>query len=99
MAEEMTTKEWRDLVGIKVAPAELTQPRLGSTQLGPDFPDAAGEREKGKFRKSRYPRLTSVAVVNDDGSSITMRLEKLLMELIEEVKALREEVKALRKEK
>ena len=36
----------------------------------PDFPGSAGDREQGKFRPSDTPRLTVVAVVNDDGTRI-----------------------------
>lgn len=41
-----------------------------NTGLGPDFPDSAGDRERGKFRPSEFPRLTVVAVANDDGSVV-----------------------------
>lgn len=36
----------------------------------PDFPGSAGDREQGKFRPSRTPRLVTLAVVNDDGTKI-----------------------------
>jgi len=36
----------------------------------PDFPFSAGTREQGKFRPSATPKLTQVAVVNDDGTQI-----------------------------
>mgnify|MGYP001573277924 CR=1 FL=1 len=36
----------------------------------PDFPSSAGTREAGKFRPSSTPKLTQVAVVNDDGTQI-----------------------------
>ena len=36
----------------------------------PDFPSGAGPREQGKFRESATPKLTQVAVVNDDGTQI-----------------------------
>ena len=44
----------------------------GSTGTGqtPDFPSSAGDRELGKFRTSKYPRLVQVAVVDDDGNPI-----------------------------
>lgn len=38
----------------------------------PDFPGSAGDRELGKFRPSAEPRLTTVAVVNDDGTPIAV---------------------------
>lgn len=36
----------------------------------PDFPGSAGGREQGKFRPSATPKLTQIAVVNDDGTQI-----------------------------
>ena len=37
----------------------------------PDFPSSAGDRERGRFRPSHYrPKLTTVAVTNDDGTAI-----------------------------
>ena len=36
----------------------------------PDFPGSSGGREQGKFRPSATPKLTQVAVVNDDGTQI-----------------------------
>ena len=36
----------------------------------PDFPGSSGTREQGKFRPSGTPKLTQVAVVNDDGTQI-----------------------------
>lgn len=37
---------------------------------GPDFPSSAGGREQGKFRPSRIPLLTQVAVTGDDGQPV-----------------------------
>ena len=36
----------------------------------PDFPGSSGDRERGKFRPSKTPKLTQVSVVNDDGTVI-----------------------------
>ena len=36
----------------------------------PDFPGSSGGREQGKFRPSSTPKLTTVAVVGDDGRPI-----------------------------
>lgn len=52
-----------------------------------DFPQPAGERERGKFRPARIPRLTTVAVVNDDGSPINDM--QLFYELLVENRAMR----------
>ena len=41
-----------------------------STGHGADFPSSAGDRERGKFRPSATPLLTTIAVVNDDGTPI-----------------------------
>lgn len=54
--------DWKTLVGLSKSP--------DTTSLGPDFPESAGDREKGKFRESTYPRLTTLAVSNDDGGDI-----------------------------
>ena len=43
--------------------------------LGPDFPTSGGDRERGKFRAARLPRLTTLAVVNDDGSEVGSGLQ------------------------
>ena len=76
--------DWRKLVGL-LGPRAYRQ----STDLGPDFPASAGDRERSRFRESVYPRLTTVAVVNDDGSPINTLLGTQLDELIREVKLLR----------
>ena|SRR3990167_8383762 len=57
--------DWKKLIGLKGP-----DPTAGSTGLGPDWPESAGDREKGKFRPSQYPRLVQVAVVNDNGTQI-----------------------------
>ena len=56
---------------------------------GPDFPDGAGGREQGKFRPSGTPRLTTLAVVDDDGKRIGWAIVPALDELIEEIRLLR----------
>lgn len=61
----MAQFDWRRLIGLR---GPDNSP--GSTGLGSDFPESAGERERGKFRPSEYPRLTTVAVSNDDGTPI-----------------------------
>ena len=49
---------------------------------GQDFPGSSGDRERGKFRQSATPRLTTVAVVGDDGEPTTLSLEQVLSELL-----------------
>lgn len=73
---------WRRLVGLDTHVKN-------STGLGPDFPGSAGDRERAKFRESEHPRLTAVAVVNDDGHPVAMGTNDLLVELIHEIKLLR----------
>ena len=55
----------------------------------PDFPGDAGDREKGKFRPSRTPRLTQLAVVDDDGNPIGSVLIPSFEELLDEIRLLR----------
>jgi len=55
----------------------------------PDFPTSAGGREGGKFRPSATPKLTQVAVTNDDGTQIGWALLPSFDELIEEIRKLR----------
>ena len=63
----MAIVDWKKIIGL-YGPKHMTD--SGSTGLGPDFPESAGGREMGKFRESIYPRLTRIAVANDDGTDI-----------------------------
>ncbi len=76
--------DWRRLIG-KYGPDTSG----GSTGLGPDFPESAGDRERGKFRPSDIPRLTTIAVTNDDGSGIGSLECALLREVLLELRMLR----------
>ena len=60
----MASFDWRKLIGLDGGY------KTDSTGLGPDMPGSGGDRERGKFRPSVYPRLTTVAVVGDDGEAI-----------------------------
>lgn len=51
------------------------------TAYAPEFPESPGDRERGKFRPSKWRRLTQVAASNDDGSPIAERTEQLLEEV------------------
>ena len=73
---------WRKVVGLEGS-------YLDSTGLGPDYPGSAGDRERGKFRPSSYPRLTQVAVADDEGQPVNRTVESLLEELVFEVRLLR----------
>ena len=55
----------------------------------PDFPGDAGDRERGKFRPSGTPRLTQIAVTNDDGTQIGSALFPSFEELLDEIRLLR----------
>lgn len=54
----------------------------------PDFPGSSGGREQGKFRPSATPKLTTVAVVGDDGLPLARTTEQLLEEVLLYQKAL-----------
>lgn len=60
-----------------------------TTGLGPDWPSSAGDRERGKFRPSRHPRLTTVAVTMED-EEVTKDTNELLEEVIFEIRLLRQ---------
>lgn len=74
--------DWRKVVGF---PPKYPD----STGLGPDFPDSAGDRERGKFRPSLHPRLTTVAITTDSGEEVNKGVEELLSELVYELRLLR----------
>ena len=63
-------------------PYEFPESRIESTGSGPDFPGSSGDRERGKFRPSATPRLTTLAVVGDDGKSVVQTTEQLLAEVL-----------------
>ena len=73
---------WRQVVGF---PPKYED----STGLGPDFPGSAGDRERGKFRPSIFPRLTTVAISTDEGEPIGKSQSQLLEELVFEMRLLR----------
>ena len=75
--------DWRRLVGLYGPDSS------NSSGIGPDMPGSSGDRERGRFRPSAYPRLTTVAAVNDDGSPILGGTEEKLDTLIAEIRALR----------
>ena len=63
-------------------PYEFPESSRNTTGAGSDFPGSSGDRERGKFRPSVTPRLTTVAVVDDEGHPIALTVEQLLSELI-----------------
>ena len=69
-------------------PLEFLESLRESTGGGPDFPGSAGDRERGKFRPSRTPRLTQVAVSGDDGRPVALTTDQLLGEILIHQKAL-----------
>ena len=67
---------------------ESVQDTVGDN--APDFPGSAGGREQGKFRPSRTPKLTQVAVVNDDGTAIIgYTMVPFIAEMLDELRAIR----------
>ena len=76
--------DWKKIIGLN-GPSAYGD----STGLGPDFPSSAGDREKGKFRPSIHPRLTTVAVSDDEGNPLSLTSEDLLAEILLELKAIR----------
>ena len=82
----MAAFDWKKLVGL-YGPAFRSNE--GTTALGPDFPESAGDREKAKFRPSEFPRLVTVAVVNDDGTPVGTALVPDFSELADEIRRLR----------
>lgn len=75
--------DWRKVLGFWRGSTD-------STGLGPDFPGSAGDRERGKFRPSKSPRLTKIAVCDDEGEPIGTSTDQLLDELVLEVRLLRQ---------
>ena len=60
-----------------------------STGAGPDFPGSSGDREKGKFRPSAFPRLDTVAVTNDDGSPVAAAAAAIESAVLDELRGIR----------
>ena len=63
-------------------PNFFREEQIDSTGRGPDFPGSAGDRERGRFRPSRTPRLTNVAVVGDDGRPVVSSTDALLADVV-----------------
>ena len=74
-------ERWRELVGVKGKP--------GPNELM-EFSGSGGDRERGKFRPSEYPRLYTTAVVNDDGTPIAAITNGILVTILENVALLPE---------
>ena len=72
-------ERWRELVGVKGRP--------DPNSLA-DFSGSSGDRERGKFRSSKWPRLYTSAVVNDDGTPIAGDTNALLAGVIESLGSL-----------
>ena len=63
-------------------PHEFPESLKQSTGGGPDFHGSSGDRERGKFRPSKTPRLTTVAVAGDDGRAIVRTTDELLADIL-----------------
>lgn len=70
----MAEEKWQDLKPFR---------------LGPNFPGSSGDRERGKFRPSAYERLTTIAVVDDDGNPLEIGIAESLQEVVYELRLLR----------
>ena len=75
MTNEMQDR-WREITGVAGKPP----PSVVDV-----FSGSSGDREKGKFRPSKYPRLYNIGVTNDDGSPVAEGVEELLVKLIDEI--------------
>ena len=69
-------ERWQEIVGVKGKP--------DPNSLA-DFSGSSGDRERGKFRPSQYPRLYTSAVVNDDGTPVAGDTNTLLAGVIESI--------------
>lgn len=86
---------WRRLfLGQRDGSPELSAPTTGPA--GPHFPESAGDRERGKFRPSKYPRGTMVAVCDDDGAPIGARTEEVLSDISATLKDISATLSAIR---
>ena len=70
-------ERWRELVGVKGKP--------GPNELM-EFSGSGGDRERGKFRPSEYPRLYTLAVVNDDGTPVATITNEFLANILIELR-------------
>lgn len=61
---------------------------VDNTGSGPDFPGSSGDRERGKFRPSATPRLTTVAISDDDGQPVNLSTNDILLEILAHQKAI-----------
>jgi len=61
-----------------------------TTPPGPLPSTSEGDLRKGSYRRSKWNRLTTQAVVNDDGTPIGTGIEALLGEVLVELRAIRE---------
>ena len=84
--QERWRERWREIVGVKGKP--------DPNSLA-DFSGSSGDRERGKFRPSQYPRLYTSAVVNDDGTSIAFTMEAILGAILLEAKTTNELLRKL----
>ncbi len=83
MANE-TQDRWKELVGVKG--------NIDANMLA-ELSGSSGDRERGKFRPSKFPRLFKVAVSNDDGTAIALHVEEKLDTALEAFRELVEQGK------
>ena len=84
----MTNKtDWRRQSGV------ASDPRAPRIPPPIEWSQSEGDRKRGVFRHSIYPRLFLQAVCNDDGTPIMERTNELLEEVLAELKAIRLEAR------
>ena len=82
----MVQKIESDAAADRVAGLKGPDRSQAPTAAAPEYPESTSDRERNKFRQSKFRRLTQVAVSDDDGSRIAEKTDALLQELIDETK-------------
>lgn len=77
--------DWREQSGVA---HDVRRPRMPPST---EWSKSEGDRNRGSFRPSGYPRLFLRAVCNDDGTPVMERTNELLEEILVELRALRQE--------
>ena len=60
----------------------------GGNNIPFDFPESAGDRERGKHRPSAFPRLTQVAICDDNGDPVGSAQTQVLRDILIELRFL-----------
>lgn len=89
MVTETRKPDWRALLGIGGEGTPLVPASVAQKGLGGAVPQSEGDRKRGQYRESEFPRLVTQAVVGDDGRHLLESTNQLLAVLIEEIRGLR----------